>query len=113
MANASSRAARAPKSGSHWVKFAILAVFVGALIAFFALGGQKYLSLETIKGNRDALLAATRDHYVLALVVAFLVYAAAVACSVPGATVLTLTAGFLFGRWVGTLLVIVAATVGA
>ena len=47
------------------------------------------------------------------VILAFLVYALAVACSIPGATVLTLTCGFLFGRWVGTVVVVFAATVGA
>ena len=103
----------ASSGGKPWIKILILAIFVGALIAFFALGGQKYLSLDTIKTNRDALVAATRDHYVLALAIAFAVYAIAVACSLPGALVLTLTCGFLFGRWVGTLVVVAAATVGA
>ena len=100
-------------SGSKWIKIGIFAVFAAAIVAFFALGGHKYLTLDTIKSNRDALLAATRDHYALAIVVAFVVYALAVACSLPGATVLTLTCGFLFGRWVGTLIVIGAATLGA
>ena len=88
--------------GSAWLRIAIVAVFVGALAAFFALGGQKYLSLDAVKSNRDALLAATRDHYALAVVVAFVVYTAVVACSIPGAGVLTLLTGFLFGRWVGS-----------
>ena len=100
-------------SAQRWIRIAIVVAFAGALVAFFVLGGQKYLSLETIKSNRDALLALTRDHYALAIVAALLIYTAAVACSIPGATVLTLTCGFLFGRWVGTLIVIVAATIGA
>jgi uncharacterized membrane protein YdjX (TVP38/TMEM64 family) len=95
------------------LKLLIAALFIGALIAFFALGGQDYLSLETIKRNRDALLAFTNAHYATALLIAFLVYAGATAFSVPGGLVLSLTMGFLFGRWVGTALVVVAATVGA
>jgi uncharacterized membrane protein YdjX (TVP38/TMEM64 family) len=95
------------------LKLLIAALFIGALIAFFALGGQDYLSLDTIKRNRDALLAFTNAHYATALLIAFLVYAGATAFSVPGGLVLSLTMGFLFGRWVGTALVVVAATVGA
>ena len=100
-------------AGRAWIKILILALFAGAVIAFFALGGQKYLALDTIKSNRDALLSFTREHYALAIGIAFLVYAVAVACSVPGALVLTLTCGFLFGRWVGTAVVVTAATLGA
>ena len=102
-----------PPSGRPWVKIALLAVFVGGVAAFFALGGQHYLSLETIKANRDALLQFTNAHFVAALVSAFLLYVAAVALSLPGALILSLTVGFVFGRWVGTALAVVAATTGA
>jgi uncharacterized membrane protein YdjX (TVP38/TMEM64 family) len=103
----------APPRGSRWPKIALLALFGGAVVAFFALGGQRYLTLETIKSHRDALLAFTEAHFVLALVIGFVVYAGAVAFSLPGALLLSLTTGFVFGRWVGTLLVVFAATAGA
>jgi len=103
-----------PSSGSGLaIRLAILAVFVGALVAFFAFGGQDYLNLATIKRNRDALLAFTDAHFAAALAIAFVVYAGAVAFSLPGGLLLSLTTGFVFGRWVGTALVVVAATVGA
>ena len=102
-----------PRPGNPWAKLAILAVFAGGIVAFFALGGQRYLSLETIKANRDALLAFADRHFVAALALAFVVYAGAIALSLPGGLVLSLTVGFVFGRWVGTALVVVAATVGA
>jgi len=94
-------------------KYALLAMFVIAIGAFFALGGQRYLTLESIRANRDALLEFTHAHYVLALAIAFVVYVAATAFSLPGGLVLSLAMGFLFGRWVGTLLVVTAATIGA
>ena len=102
-----------PRQGNPWAKLAILAVFAGGIVAFFSLGGQRYLSLETIKANRDALLAFADRHFVAALALAFVVYAGAIALSLPGGLVLSLTVGFVFGRWVGTALVVVAATVGA
>ena len=105
--------AAATTGGNKWLKLLILAVFAGAIIALFAFGGQKYLSLETIKSNRDALLTFTRDHRFAMLAIAFVVYTVAVACSLPGAIVLSLTCGFLFGRWVGSLVIIAAATLGA
>ena len=112
-APAANRATPATRGGKPWLKILILVIFAGVLIAFFAFGGQKYLSLETIKANRDALVGFTRDHYVLSIAAAFVIYTIAVACSIPGALVLTLTCGFLFGKWVGTLVVITAATLGA
>jgi len=104
----------APKhTGNKWLKLAIVAVFGAAIVAFFALGGQQYLTLDTLKANRDALRSFATDHLVLAIVIAFVVYAVAVALSVPGAVILSLTCGFLFGRWLGTAVIVAAATLGA
>jgi len=97
----------------HGGKIALVAVFVAVIVAFFALDGQRYLSLEAVKANRDALLAFADKHFILALTIAFFVYAGAVAFSLPGGLVLSLTMGFLFGRWVGTVLAVLAATLGA
>ena len=102
-----------PPAGGKWLKIVLLLVFVGVVGAFFALGGHRYLTLETIKANRDTLLQFTREHYVQSLVIGFLVYSAATAFSLPGGLVLSLTMGFVFGRWVGTALVVAAATTGA
>jgi uncharacterized membrane protein YdjX (TVP38/TMEM64 family) len=104
---------RRPVRQRVWPRLLIVAIFVGALIAFFALGGNEYLRLESVKRNRDALQAFVAMHYAPALLIAFLVYAAATAFSLPVAIVLSLTIGFLLGRWVGTVIVVAAATVGA
>jgi uncharacterized membrane protein YdjX (TVP38/TMEM64 family) len=88
-------------------------LFAGALLAFFAFDGHRYLSLDTIKTNRDALLAHTQAHHAQAVVTAFVVFVAATAFSLPGGLVLSLTYGFLFGRWTGTFIVVFAATIGA
>jgi len=95
------------------LRIAIVVLFAGGIAVFFALGGQDYLDLATIKRHRDALIAFADAHFVAALALGFLVYAGAVALSLPGGLVLSLTMGFVFGRWVGTALVVVAATVGA
>ncbi len=107
-----------PEAGKNagrqrWVKVGLLLLFAGGIIAFFAFGGQHYLTLESIKANRDALLAFTQAHFVTALVIAFFVYAGATALSLPGGLLLSLATGFVFGRWVGTVLVVLAATAGA
>lgn len=102
-----------PSAGRPWGKLLIVAVFVGAIAAFFAFGGQNYLSLDTIRANRDALLSFADRHFVAALAIAFVIYAGATTLSLPGGLVLSLAMGFIFGRWVGTVLVVIAATVGA
>ena len=102
-----------PSAPRPWAKIAIAAVFVAGFVAFLALGGQRWLTLDAIKANRDALLAFADAHFAAAIAIALVVYVAATALSFPGATVLTLAVGFIFGRWIGTALVVVAATVGA
>jgi uncharacterized membrane protein YdjX (TVP38/TMEM64 family) len=103
----------APPARGRWIRLILLAAFIGALVAFLVLGGQNYLRLDTIKTHRDALLLMTQQHFAASLAIAFFVYAGAVAFSIPGGLLLSLTMGFLFGRWVGTVLVVAAATVGA
>jgi len=106
-------APRANSSRHHWAKLAIAALFITGIVAFFVFGGERYLSLDAVKENRDALLAFTSAHYVQALLTAFVVYATATAFSIPSGIVLSLALGFLFGRWVGTALIVIAGTLGA
>ncbi|HHH36979.1 MAG TPA: TVP38/TMEM64 family protein [Gammaproteobacteria bacterium] len=99
--------------GTSGLKFILAGLFMAGLAAFFLLDGDRYLTLEALKSHRDALLAFTRAHYALALAAGLVIYAVATALSVPGATVLSLAAGLLFGRWMGTALILAAATLGA
>jgi Uncharacterized conserved protein len=94
------------------VRVVVALSFAGALVAFFALGGHRYVSLDTVKANRDALLAYTQAHHAQAVVIAFAVFVAATAFSLPGGLLLTMTCGFLFGRWTGTVIVVFAGTIG-
>lgn len=98
---------------SRILKALLALLFIGALATFFALGGQRYLTLEILQQNRDALLAYTQTHFWQALLIAVGIYTAATAFSVPGGVILSLAIGFLFGRWVGTGMILVAATAGA
>lgn len=77
------------------------------------MGGAELLTLEALQANRDRLLSYTEAHYGAALVTAALVYALSTALSIPGAVVLSLAMGLLFGRWVGTGLIVISATAGA
>lgn len=96
-----------------WRRWAVLGAFAAGLALFFALGGHEWLRFETLKEHRDQLLAITREQGALALLLAFLAYVVVVALSVPGGAVASLAMGLLFGRWVGTLLIVGAATLGA
>ena len=101
------------KNSATLTKLLILALFVGGVIAFFAFGGQKYLNLETLKANRDALIQYAEQHYALALLIGFLIYTVSTALSLPGGLILSLAVGLVFGRWAGTVLIVFAATLGA
>jgi uncharacterized membrane protein YdjX (TVP38/TMEM64 family) len=90
-----------------------LAVILGGFIAFFALDLDSYVTFDTLKENRDWLLGQVGEHRV-ATVLAFIgLYAVMVAFSLPGATLMTLAGGFLFGLWFGTAWNVVGATIGA
>ena len=95
------------------MRVALALLFAGVLVAFFAMGGLRYVSPEMVREHRDALVAYTQAHEAQAMVVAFLVFVGAVMFSLPGAGVLTVTCGFLFGRWTGSVIVVFAATIGA
>lgn len=103
------------RSGSSipWKKVLILLIFIGGFSAFFLLGGDQYLNFSTLKANRDRLLAYTLNHYWSILIGAMTVYTASTALSLPVATILSLTIGFLFGLWVGTAIILFSATLGA
>lgn len=94
-------------------KLVLGGLIVAAIAAFFLLGGPRWLNLETLQANRERLLAFTRAHYVPVLVGAVLIYAAATGLSIPGAAVMSLAAGFLFGPWMGTVVVVTGGTIGA
>jgi uncharacterized membrane protein YdjX (TVP38/TMEM64 family) len=102
-----------PGRGVRARKLALAAVLLGALAAFFLLGGPRWLSFETLRTYRGELMAFRDRHYALVLAGAIVTYVAATALSFPGGVLMSLTMGFLFGRWVGTAAVVVAASVGA
>ncbi|SMX29888.1 SNARE associated Golgi protein [Pelagimonas phthalicica] len=89
----------------------IVAIAVIATIGAFTL--KDYLSFETLRDNREALLAFRDSNFVLTLAVFGLAYVAIVAFSFPGASAATLTGGFLFGTATGSLINVTAATIGA
>ncbi|MDG4576317.1 MAG: TVP38/TMEM64 family protein [Defluviicoccus sp.] len=94
----------------RWLPLALLG---GVIAGSFALGLNDYLNLETLRENRAALKALVETHAAVASIGFILIYAVIVAASLPGATVMTLAGGFLFGTWLGSALNVVGATAGA
>jgi len=83
------------------------------LVAFFALGLERYLSIDALRQHRSVLRAWVETSGLLAALVFMAVYIITVAFSLPGATVLTIAGGFLFGSVWSTVLVLISATLGA
>lgn len=71
------------------------------------------LSFDSLARHRATLLAFRDSHYTLAAIGFVAAYAAIVALSLPGATIATLTGGFLFGIFPGVILNVTGATLGA
>lgn len=90
----------------------IVLVFVAALVTFFAFGLDRYLSIDTLRQYHGTLHAWVETAGVLAALTFMAVYIVTVALSLPGATVLSIASGFLFGTLWGMVLVIVSATLG-
>ena len=102
-----------PASSSNRGKIVILLLFAAAIGAFFYFDLGRYLSLEALKSNRDALLAFADQHFASAVALYIAIYCIVVAVSLPGAAILTLAGGFLFGSVLGTVFVNLGATTGA
>jgi uncharacterized membrane protein YdjX (TVP38/TMEM64 family) len=112
----------APKTGGSsglavappaWRRYMSLLVLAGLMALVFAMGWHRLLTLDGIAANRDALQASITRNWPLAMLGYAALYAAVVALSLPGASVMTLSGGLLFGWFFGGLAAIVGATLGA
>ena len=102
-----------PSASSITGKIVVALLFATAIVVFFVFDLKTYLSLDALKANRDNLLVFTQDHYVSAVALFILVYIIQTSFSLPGATIMTLAGGFLFGSLWGPLYVNIGATTGA
>ncbi|TCK98896.1 putative membrane protein YdjX (TVP38/TMEM64 family) [Shimia isoporae] len=82
-----------------------------ALLGAWLLGD--YLTFEALRDNREMLIAYRDAHYLTAVLVFMSIYVVIAGFSLPGATIATLTGGFLFGTFPGVLFNVGAATFGA
>ena len=94
-------------------RLALALLFALAFAAWFLFDLGQYLTLDAIKAQQGAIDAYYQARPLAVLAVFFLVYVILTALSVPGAAILTLAAGALFGVVVGTVLVSFASTIGA
>ena len=94
-------------------RFGPLILIVLILIAVIASGATHYLSLDALRENAARLKAYEAAHPVLSIGLFILIYLLCTAASVPGASLLTLAGGFIFGTWVGGTATVIGATIGA
>jgi pyruvate/2-oxoglutarate dehydrogenase complex dihydrolipoamide dehydrogenase (E3) component/uncharacterized membrane protein YdjX (TVP38/TMEM64 family) len=97
----------------RWKK-GLIVLGLGVLVGlFFALDLQQYLTLAELKARQETFQAYYGAHRLLTLSAYFLLYVAVTALSLPGATVMTLAGGALFGFWPALVVVSFASTIGA
>ena len=94
-------------------RIVLLLALAAGIAAFFLLDLGQWLTLESLKARQSQLAALLDERPLLVAGTFFLIYVAVTAFSFPGAAVMTLAAGALFGLLWGTVLVSFASTIGA
>lgn len=96
------------------IKKAILVlVLLGAIVAYFVFDLGQILSLENFKASQSEIVAAKDSNPILYIAGFFILYVAVTGLSIPGAAIMSLVAGALFGVLIGTIIVSFASTLGA
>jgi len=94
-------------------KTLLVAVIVVAVGLFFAFDLGRHLSLDALKAQQVAIEAFRAEQPWLAAAIYFALYVAVTALSLPGATLMTLAGGAVFGLWWGLLIISFASSIGA
>ncbi|CAN7367513.1 TVP38/TMEM64 family protein [Brevundimonas sp. LjRoot202] len=98
----------------HRVKRFLPLIALGCVIVLiFAMGWNRYLSLDTLRDHGQTFRAFTAENYLFSLLILMVLFAVLTASVVPGVFFVTITAGYLFGPWVGGVATSIAATAGA
>ena len=88
-------------------------IVVGLIVAFFAFDLGRYFSLEYLKAQQANIMAYYEAHRWRTVLIYFLIYVAVTGLSLPGAAVMTLFGGAMFGLLWGTIIVSFASSLGA
>jgi uncharacterized membrane protein YdjX (TVP38/TMEM64 family) len=94
-------------------KLLVVALIACTFIAFWTLGLERYLTLSYVKGSLGSLRAAYGHYPASVIACYFLIYVLVTSLSLPGAVVLTIAGGGLFGLVTGTIVVSFASAIGA
>lgn len=94
-------------------KLIIVLTAFTAIALFFYLDLGRFLTLENLKANRQLMLQYHAKHTLLMVAAFMTIYIIQTGLALPGATILSLAAGTVFGPWLGTLYAVTAASTGA
>ena len=94
-------------------RFLPLILLAGVIALIFGMGWNRYLSLDTLRDHGQGFRDFTAENYLVSLLILMALFAVLTASVVPGVFFVTITAGYLFGPWVGGVSTSIAATVGA
>jgi uncharacterized membrane protein YdjX (TVP38/TMEM64 family) len=94
-------------------KIGIVAVIVCLFVLFKVFHLEQYFALSYLKSSKERFVLLYQEHKAVVIVSYMLIYILSTSVSLPGATVLSLAGGAIFGLVLGTLIVSFASTIGA
>jgi uncharacterized membrane protein YdjX (TVP38/TMEM64 family) len=94
-------------------KVPIILIIVGLIAAFWFFDLSQYLTLSYIKTQQHKFSLLYSDHPLKFIAGYMAIYILVTSLSLPGASVMTLAGGALFGLWAGLVIVSFASTIGA
>lgn len=98
---------------NHLAKLILILLIAVLILTFFVFDLGQYLTLDYLKSQQQAFNAYYQQHRLLTLGIYFFTYVLVTALSLPGAAVMTLAGGALFGLWTAFLVVSFASSIGA
>jgi uncharacterized membrane protein YdjX (TVP38/TMEM64 family) len=102
-----------PMKPDHIKKISIIGLIIALIVLFWVFGLQQYLTLSYLKEQQAHFAQLYSEHQILVISIYMLIYIVVTALSLPGAAVMTLAGGGLFGLVTGTIVVSFASTIGA
>ncbi|GAB4360891.1 MAG: bifunctional TVP38/TMEM64 family protein/FAD-dependent oxidoreductase [Gammaproteobacteria bacterium] len=94
-------------------KVGVALLIIALVVSFFVFDLGQYFTLEFFKAQRETIDAYFNDHPWQVVAVYFLIYVVVTGLSLPGATIMTLAGGAIFGLLWGTIIISFASTIGA
>ena len=102
-----------PRASSTWRRLLPLAVIVGLVILFFALGLKDHLGIDALARRYAEIEGWRASHPIGSAALAILLYAGVTAIALPAGALLTVAIGVVFGWALGASIVVIGATIGA